>query len=139
MYFKVMFSDIAPARPRGFSLLEMVVAVAILGMSLAALYQAAGGATRIAMIDQKMAYGVELARSLLANYAMVPLTGLNEAGETEGGFAWQVVAAPVTLQEGSPLAQGSLQQINVAVRWRDGDRERQVALESVVAGREEPD
>jgi len=120
-------------------LLEMVVAVAILGMSLAALYQAAGGATRIAVIDQKMAYGVELARSLLVTHAVVPVTGLSEEGETDGGFSWEVVAEPVELQEGSPLAQGSLQQINVVVRWRDGDRDRQVALASVVAGREAPE
>ena len=40
-------SATASRRPRGFSLLEMVVAVAILGMSLGALYRAAGGATRI--------------------------------------------------------------------------------------------
>ena len=56
-----------PLRARrcgGFSLLEMVVAIAILALALAALYQAAGGATRNVRSDEKYAYGVELARSL---------------------------------------------------------------------------
>lgn len=125
------------ARSRGFSLLEMVVAVAILGMSLGALYQAAGGATRTVAIDEKTAYAVELARSLLANYAVVPLAGMNETGETAGGFAWEVISEPAALAVDSPLAEGLLQQISVVVSWRDGGRDRTVALQSVVAGREE--
>jgi general secretion pathway protein I len=124
------------ARSRGFSLLEMVVAVAILGMSLGALYQAAGGATRTVAVDEKTAYAVELARSLLANYAVVPLTGMSETGETDGGFAWEVVAEPAVLAEDSTLAEGLLQDISAVVSWRDGGRDRTVALQSVVAGRE---
>ena len=127
----------APGRSLGFSLLEMVVAVAILGMSLGALYQAAGGATRIVSIDEKTAYGVELARSLLANYAVVPVSGMSEAGETEGGFAWTVVAEPVILPQTTPLNEGMLQHIKVVVSWPDGGRDREIALESVVAGRED--
>jgi len=114
----------------------MVVAVAILGMSLGAIYQAAGGATRTVAIDEKTAYAVELARSLLASYAVVPLAGIDETGETGGGFSWEVVSGPVVLAEGSPLPEGLLQSINVVVSWRDGGRDRTVALQSVVAGRE---
>ncbi len=115
----------------------MVVAVAILGMSLGALYQAAGGATRSVAVDEKMTYAVELARSLLANYAVVPLTGMNETGETPGGFAWEVATEPLVLAEDSPLLEGLLQQISVVVTWRDGGRDRSIALASVVAGKEE--
>jgi len=132
----VILSRSVPARSRGFSLLEMVVAVAILGMSLGVLYQAAGGATRTVAVDEKTAYAVELARSLLANYAVVPLSGMNETGETQGGFAWEVAAEPAELAVDSPLSEGLLQQISVVVSWRDGSRDRTVALQSVVAGRE---
>ena len=115
----------------------MVVAVAILGMSLGVLYRAAGGATRIVGVDEQTAYGVELARSLLATHAVVPDTGLSETGETNGGFTWDVAAAPVVLPEESPLAEGALQAVTVTVSWSDGDKQRMVVLESVVAGREE--
>jgi len=121
---------------RGFSLLEMVVAVAILGMSLGVLYRAAGGATRIVSVDEQTAYGVELARSLLVLNAVVPASGLSEQGETEGGFAWEVVASPVEFSEEMPLAEGTLQAITVTVSWRDGDKDRKFALDSVVVGQE---
>ena len=111
--------------------------MAILGMCLGGLYQATGGATRIVATDEKMAYGVELARSLLANYAVVPVAGLRETGETEGGFGWRVVAEPAILAEGTPLGEGALQRVSVAVQWDDGDRERKVVLHSVVAGKED--
>lgn len=120
-------------------MLEMVVAVAILGISLGALYQAAGGATRTVAIDEKTVYAVELARSLLANYATVPLAGMDESGETGGEFEWSVVAAPIEMPDESPLAAGLLQHVNVVVRWADAGRDREVALESVVAGMEEPE
>ncbi len=124
-----------PARELGFSLLEMVVAVAILGFSLGALYQAAGGATGIVRVDEQRSYAVELARSLIAVYAAVPREGLNQTGKTGGGFIWQVVAEPEVLPEGSVLQAGQLQRVNVTVSWEDGRKERKVSLDSVVAGR----
>lgn len=121
---------------RGFSLLEMVVAIAILGLALGALYQAVSGATRNVRTDEKYAYGVELARSLLADNAVVSSAGVSSSGETEGGFAWQVVASPLDLGRSS-LTQGALQSIEVSVNWQDGRKRRQVVLHSVVGGLEE--
>ena len=114
----------------------MVVAIAILGLVLGALYRLAGGATRTVAVDEKMGYGVELARSLLANYAVVPLQGLQEEGETAGGFRWQVIATPLSFADEVPLLEGQLQDMRVLVTWADGDRQRQFALDSVVAGME---
>ena len=121
-------------RQLGFSLLEMVIAIAILAISLTALYQAAGGATRIVSVDEKMAYAVELARSLVADHAAVPAEGMQASGSTPSGFQWNVVAQRVLLPEGSSLADGQLQYLNVVIRWPDGDRERDFTLSSVVAG-----
>lgn len=122
-----------PRRARGFSLLEMVVAIAILGLALGALYQAAAGATRNVRIDEKYAYGVELARSLLAANSPVPAQGVNQSGETEGGFAWRVATRPINLERTS-LAGVSLQEIEVGVSWVDGGKRREVLLASVVEG-----
>ena len=123
---------------RGFSLLEMVVAVAILGMTLGALYQATTGATRSVALDEKMAYAVELARSLRDAHAVVPIAGTQAAGETDGGFAWRVFAEPVQPEADSALPDGALQHLEVVVSWTDGVRTRNFALTSVATGREEP-
>jgi general secretion pathway protein I len=131
-----MLSSTLPGKHHGFSLLEMVVAVAILALSLGALYRAAGGATRIVQVDERRTYAVELARSLLAVHAMVPLAGVSATGETDGGFTWRVVAEPVDQAQDSILPEGALQRITVAVDWPDGSRRREISLDSVVAGRE---
>ena len=117
----------------GFSLLEMMVAMAILGLALGALYQAASGATRNVRADEKYAYGVELARSVLAANARVPAEGVNRSGETEGGFRWQVATRRIELER-TALASASLHDIEVSVSWQDGRRRPEVVLNSVVEG-----
>ena len=120
-------------RSAGFSLLEMVVAISILALALASLYQAASGATRNVRTDEKYAYAVELAQSVLANNAMVPLSGVSAQGETAGGFRWRVNTRPVNLQRTS-LPRGSLHEIEVGVSWVDGGKKREIVLNSVVEG-----
>jgi general secretion pathway protein I len=122
------------SRAAGFSLLEILVAISILAVALAALYQAASGATRNVRADEKYAYGVELARSLLADNAIVPLAGIERRGETASGFLWRVSSGPVDLSR-SAMSMGSLQAIEVSVSWEDGSRRREVLLNSVVEGR----
>ena len=117
----------------GFSLLEMVVAIAILALALAAIYQAASGATRNVRTDEKYAYSVELARSLLADNARVPLSGRQDQGETAGGFSWRVDTRPLNFER-TALASASLQTIEVGVSWLDGGKRRKVVLNSVVEG-----
>lgn len=112
----------------------MVVTMAILGLALGALYQAAGGATRNVRADQRYAYAVELARSLVADNSAVPREGLQREGETAGGFRWTVRAQPLERTAESRLAGGQLQRLAVSVSWPDGDRWRAVELHSIVAG-----
>jgi general secretion pathway protein I len=126
--------DLTPKAKKGFSLLEMLVAIAILGIALGALYQAAGGATRNVRIDERYAYAVELARSLLADSAIVSVNGEQRRGETAGGFVWRVDARPLPQARDARLPPGLLQEIEVGVSWTDGGRTREVVLNSIVEG-----
>ena len=116
----------------GFSLLEMVVAIAILGLALGALYQAAGGATRNVRTDERYAYATELAQSLLANHNRIPAQGVSERGETAGGFVWEVVTRPIESSGTSRAV--TLHEIQVIVAWSEGLRSPEVVLNSVAEG-----
>lgn len=117
----------------GFSLLEMVVAVAILGLALGSLYQAASGATRNVRTSERYAYGIELARSLVADNAMVPAEGAGKNGETPGGYSWRVATTPVDLERAG-MGNASLHYLEVGVAWFDGSKRREIVLNSVVEG-----
>ena len=117
----------------GFSLLEMMVAITILSLSLGVMYQAVSGATRNVRADEKYAFGVELARSLLAENTMVPRAGVSKRGETAGGYRWEVNSAPLGTQV-KGLKEGSLQEIEIVVAWSDGRGAKQFMLGSVVEG-----
>jgi general secretion pathway protein I len=119
---------------RGYSLIEMLVAVAILGLALGALYQSASGATRNVRTDERYAYAVELARSLVADNSVVPNTGLVESGETASGFIWNAVATPLTRPRASVVSDGRMQRLVVTVSWPDGPRVREVTMHTIVAG-----
>ncbi|MCV6615492.1 MAG: prepilin-type N-terminal cleavage/methylation domain-containing protein [Cellvibrionaceae bacterium] len=122
------------ANRRGFTLLEMLVTVAILGLSLGALYQAISGASRNVRVDEKYTYAIILAQSLMQQHSIVPVSGLDQEGETDGGFQWRVEARPRTDERPQGLAEGALQDIVVEVKWQDGPRQRAFELNSVVVG-----
>ena len=118
-------------RQRGFSLLEMLVAISILALALGSLYQAASGATRNVRTSERYAYGIELARSLLADNAMVPQQGVNTSGETAAGYQWRVQSQARNLQR-SGLGRAQLHDLEVGVAWFDGSKRREIVLNSVV-------
>ncbi|RLQ23683.1 prepilin-type N-terminal cleavage/methylation domain-containing protein [Seongchinamella sediminis] len=118
-------------RQPGFSLLEMLVAISILALALGSLYQAASGATRNVRTSERYAYGVELARSLLADHAMVDSGGVNTAGETAGGYQWRVQSQLRDLGRGD-LRGVQLHDLEVGVAWFDGSKRREIVLNSVV-------
>jgi len=124
---------IAAKRASGFSLLEMMVAITILSLSLGVMYQAVSGATRNVRADEKYAFGVELARSLLAENIKVPRAGVSKSGTTAGGYRWQVQSTPLGA-EVKRLREGTLQEIEVTVAWNDGDRVKEFMLGSIVEG-----
>jgi general secretion pathway protein I len=117
----------------GFSLLESMVAISILGIALGGLYSAASGATRNVRADERYAFAVELGRSLLADNSQVLKSGFSDNGVTAGGFKWSVASRPAPLGR-SGLDEGALQEIEIIVSWADGLRDRRIRLDSVVEG-----
>ncbi len=114
-------------RSRGFSLLELLVALAIMSLSLGVLYRAVGGGVRT--VGDMAAYNraVAIGESLLAAREMVPAAGINESGGWQG-YQWSLVSSPF---EAAAPNQPALHRLQVDVGWSDGLRQRSLSLASL--------
>lgn len=120
----------APRRARGLSLLEMLVALAIMAFSLGMLYQASGGAVRSVEDTEQQQRAALLAQSLLNTRDSVPPAGWSEQGRS-AGFAWRVQSAPFATGHAGPKAP-PLHQVDVLVEWNDRRGARQLALQTLL-------
>ena len=114
----------------GFSLVEVVVAFAVLALALGVLYQIFSSTARQAILVQ------HYSRALAVADAKLTETGINDAlagGETDDGFRWQrsVEAYAPGDELAAPPAGLRAYRITVEVRWSHDGGERTVALGTV--------
>jgi general secretion pathway protein I len=134
----VMGQDLA--RVRGFSLIEMLVAMVVLSLSLGVLYQAAIGATRNVRVAAEYTEAVMLAESMLADNSYITDEAYSNAGRF-GQYDWVVNSWPAPLDDGlSPKERGmapqALQHLQVVVSWPGRNTPRTLDLLTVVPLRE---
>lgn len=121
-----------PDRPAGFTLIEVLVALAIVGLALgaAAMVLRNGIAGHVASADLDTATAVAEERIAAADAGDT----LHE-GETHGVFAdryaWRLAVAPVKDKTQQPPAPFLLYRIEVEVSWREGVRQRRIALDTM--------
>ncbi len=113
-------------RQRGFSLLELLVAFAIMAMSLGLLYRVAGGSARHVADAVQHQQAVWLAESLLASRSSVRATGWNEDGES-AGFKWQARSQPYNSGVNNAQA-AKLHEIRLSISWSAGSRPGQLEV-----------
>ncbi|HOB65966.1 prepilin-type N-terminal cleavage/methylation domain-containing protein [Ottowia sp.] len=119
-------------RPRagGFSLLEILVAFAIMALSLGALYKVMGNSARQAGHLSSQEGAVLLAESLLSAYSTIPADGVRDAG-TSAGFEWQVSSAPYPTPANSDTRAVRVHELRAVVQWADGGRARSFQIASL--------
>ena len=77
----------------GLTLLEILVALAIMAIALGMIYRATGSNARSVGDLDRYQYAVQLAESLLASRDSVYESGWNEAGESNG-YQWSIQSSP---------------------------------------------
>jgi prepilin-type N-terminal cleavage/methylation domain-containing protein len=91
-------------RQRGFTLIEVLVALIILGISLGAVFQALSSSRRISLKADETLTAVRLAQNILANPALIDkaLKGREIAGNIDMEPAWRysLSALPLELDTG---------------------------------------
>ena len=123
----------------GFSLVEVLVALIITGLALAA----AAGVFRTGLLGHEAAAGTDAALALAeekiaAAGVTEPLHPGRSAGLFGNRFQWQVSIEPYQDKASAgfdqPLPDLQLYRVAVTVAWRDGHRQRQMALDTLRLG-----
>lgn len=126
---------------RGFTLVETLIAFAILSLTLVALYGAFGtsvtGLARARGVDE----AVLIAQSRLAELAAAKvLPPVFEGGVEGSSYRWRLELVPSEASEPPEQATAPLrpQKIKLVVDWLENGRRRQVAVEQILLLQRQP-
>lgn len=90
---------------RGFTLIEVLVALMILGVSLAAVFQALSSSRRLSLKAEESLAAVRLAQNLLSNPALIDaaLSGKERGGncDNEPDWRYSLSALPLEISTGN--------------------------------------
>lgn len=104
-------------RPRGFTLLEVIVATAIAAIALVALFSAAGETSRNAAVLRDRTYGQLVASNQLAELRARrawPATGTLQGTSEMAGRRWEWRAQVVATED------ASIRRLDIRVQAEDG-------------------
>lgn len=118
-------------RSRGFTLLEVLLALAILGASFTVLLTAHSAALRNEARARRLMTATALARQILTETEVdgIPALGgdTGDFGEEFPGYAWQRTVENVA-PEDLPLPTDRLREVRIRVSWQERGREESTEL-----------
>lgn len=127
----------AMQRQRGMTLLELLVAFAIMAISLTMLYRVMGSSARSAGDVERYQRAVVLAQSLLSLRDAVPEEGWHQRGET-AGYQWSIDSAPYDTGLSGPTIP-RLHEISFSIAWSEGERQRELNMVTLRPQRKPPE
>jgi general secretion pathway protein I len=117
----------------GFTLMEVLVAITILGMSLVLIFATFSQGLTALNVDRAYSKGVILAKSKMDEVDLLEeLAEGREEGLSGGGYRWlrEITENQESLEEPDERLTRLLR-VRVVVSWSDGPRQRRVALETL--------
>jgi general secretion pathway protein I len=130
---------------KGFTLIEVMVALAILGVGLTVVIELFSGGLRLARASMEYTKAVNYARTKMEEIAVKSAVqeGTGEGESDDKAFRWQVAVKKVDLLSidrsidyKPPI---ELFQVKIDVFWKSGSQERSTSLESLKAIKPEED
>jgi general secretion pathway protein I len=126
----------------GFTLLEVLIALAIIGLALGAVASVFGVGLTAHETTSAAETALAVAEEQLTLAAATPRPGAAN-GVFANRFAWQTTVAPYSDPEtkaapGAPSVLPPLYRIAVSVAWHDGRRAREVSLSTLRLGTSSP-
>ncbi|MFQ5893125.1 MAG: prepilin-type N-terminal cleavage/methylation domain-containing protein [Nitrospinota bacterium] len=120
----------------GFTLMEVLVAIAIMGVSLVLIFSLFSQGLTALHIDEAYSTAVILAKSKMDEVDLLEeLADGDEEGRYPGGYRWRREVAETPGPHERPRERRTrLYHIRVTVSWKDGPRRRRVALETLRIG-----
>jgi general secretion pathway protein I len=126
------------ASAAGFTLLEIIVALAIAGLALIALFRAGGDGMLAVDAAGHVNEAIERAQSHLAALGRVAaITPGETEGDDGGGYRWQVRARPLAawpVGSGAAPTTVTLFEVEISIFWKAGGRRRSAVLSSLRLG-----
>lgn len=124
-----------PGGERGFSLLEVLVAFAILAVSLGVLLQIFSRASLTTATAAQYSRAVALAESRLAAVGVeIPLEEGRLGGEVGETLVWELSMSALESDDSAIQTSWVPWQVNVSVLWREGAQARRLTLSSLRLG-----
>jgi general secretion pathway protein I len=119
----------------GFTLIEVVIALAILGIGLTVIIELFSGGLRLGRASVEYTKAVNYGRMKMEEIAMKPnIQEGTEEGEFDPAYRWQVEIKKTNLlsaQKGRDLnLPAELFQVKVNVLWKSGSKERSAMFET---------
>jgi general secretion pathway protein I len=118
----------APRTEEGFTLLEVIVALAILSVAFALAMELLAAGVRSAKASEDYTQAVLLARQKMAEVVVTPnLEGSADKGDFDRGFHWYSEVQPLSQEEERDPA-ARLYQVRVRVTWPGRGAEKSLDL-----------
>lgn len=122
-------------RQGGFSLLEVLVAFAVLSLTLGVLMQVFSRAVNTTVLSGALSRAAALAEARLNAVGLdIPLVPGSYTGDPEDGLGWEVFVVPYEPGESAWESPFTPYVVTAVARWGEGEREREVSLTSLRLG-----
>jgi len=137
-----------PSSASGFTLLEVMVALAILGIGIVTVLELFAGSLRLGVKASRYTLAAIYAQNVMNHlFTQTFLDDREESGELPGGYAWRSRVQEIHPDEDQSRPRSNLQnqidvfhlkEIEVSVRWSEGSGEQNLVVHSLRLLTEQP-